>query len=334
MARTSNLPNDRIILLVCLIMSGVVLLSLGVYPGRNVEVDVLGSPLGVRLSARWLIGGLLIVLTSIGMDGLVRTVSRQAHVDLRYSSSFWILPGLVTLAAASAVPAQFGQTATWLGSLLFLSALLALVVVGECGTVSMDSPHYRSARLGLNVATYSAALALYISIYGLQVRSLISATAVIVVTFPMAIELLRSTEEQLRTTWMYAGIIALVTGELTWPLNALGLRALFGGALILLTFYTLTGIVQQHLAGRLNRAVALEFGTVAAAALGLVALGLWAAPRGDALDLRPPDGAFLDAGAIETSGAPPIPQAPVVLFPPSPFLPVDPWLTGSDVAPH
>jgi hypothetical protein len=134
--------------------------------------------------------------------------------------------------------------------------------------VQLDSRHYRTARLGLNLATYLAAFALYATIYGLHVRSLVSATAVAVVTFPLALEILRLTEEQLATTWLHAAIVALVLGELTWAINAWGLSSLSGGALLLLVFYTLSGVTQQHLAGRLNRRVALEF--VAIAVVGLV----------------------------------------------------------------
>jgi hypothetical protein len=195
------------------------------------------------------------------MDSLVRRVAHEADMDLRYSSSFWVLPGLVTLSAVSVLPSQFGQSSgrTWALALLLLSALLALVVVAECGTVHLDHPQFRIARLALNLATYAAAFALYVAIYGAQWRSLLSSTAIILVTFPLALELLRSTEAQLGTSWLHAGIIAVVVGQISWPLNALGLRSLYGGAFLLLAFYTLCGVSQQHLAGRLSRRVVLEF---------------------------------------------------------------------------
>ena len=43
------------------------------------------------------------------------------------------------------------------------------------------------------------------------------------VTFPLALELLRSSEEQLDNTWFHAGLVAIVLGELTWAINLLGL---------------------------------------------------------------------------------------------------------------
>jgi hypothetical protein len=269
--RDWKLPGDTILTLVCLVMSGVALLSIGRFPERVFSTQVLGSALSIPIGVRGLSALLLIGLTALGMDSLVRRLVDDARLDLRYSTTFWVLPGLVTLAAIGLLPRQFGQGGSWVITLVLLSALLAVVVVAECGTVHLDRPYYRVARLGLNLATYAAAFALYASIYGAQWRSLISSTGIILVTFPLALELLRSTEAQLGTTWIYAGIIALVTGQISWPLNALGLRALYGGAFLLLVFYTLCGLCQQHLAGRLSRRVALEFLVLAAVFASLVA---------------------------------------------------------------
>jgi hypothetical protein len=265
-------PGDRISLLISLVLSGVALSSIAVLPSWTVELNVLGSPLAVGLSGRWVVALLLAAVTAAGMESVLRSMPALARVDVRYTATFWILPMLVTLALALAVPNQFGDIRAWLSSLLLLGGLLAVVVVAEFGTAQLDSPDYRTARLGLNLATYLAAFALYATLYGLRQRSLISATGVALVTFPLALELLRLTEEQFGTTWLFAGIVALVLGELTWAVNAWGLTALGGGALLLVVFYTLSGIAQQHLAGRLNRRVALEFTIIAVIGLCLVLL--------------------------------------------------------------
>lgn len=270
--RTSLSSGDTIVLLLSLVIAGVALSSFVTLPSWHAEISVLGSPLGFGLSGRWLLAGLLAALTASGTDALVRSVPGRRTVDIRYTSTFWILPSLVALAAATAVPNQVADPRRWLGNLLLLSLLLATVVVAEYGTVRLDRPIYRSSRLMLNIATYGAAFALYATIYSVHARSLLSATAIMLVTFPLALELLRSTEEELATTWLYAGIVALVTAEITWPLNRWGLSALSGGALLLLVFYILSGISQQHLAGRLNRWVLFEF--MAVGLVGVVLLGL------------------------------------------------------------
>lgn len=262
--------SDRLGLLVSLIMSGVALSSITALPSWGRQMSVLGSPLAVGIDGRLLNALLLATLAAVGTDGLVRSIPGMARVNIRYAATFWILPVLVTFAAALAVPQQFGAVGAWLGSLVLMAALLLGVLVAEYGSAQVDGPHYRTARLGLNLATYLAAFALYATIYGLRARSLVSATAVLLVTFPLALEVLRITEEELDITWLFAGVVALVLAELTWAVNTWGLSALGGGALLLLAFYTFSGVAQQHLAGRLNRRILLEFCTIAIA--GLVAI--------------------------------------------------------------
>jgi hypothetical protein len=267
--------TDRISQVISLVMTGVALSSIATLPAWAVELNVLGSPLTIGFSLRWALAGLLVGVAALGTDAVIRTGRVPGTADWRFTATFWVLPGLVTFAAAIAVPAQFGNLRAWLVSLFLMTGLLTGVLVAEHGTAQLEGQRYRLARLGLNLATYLAAFALYATIYGMQQRSLLSASLVALVTFPLALELLRLTEHELGTTWLLAAVVALVLGELTWALNALGLSALAGGSLLLLVFYTFTGVAQQALAGRLNRRIVLEFGAVAAAGLLL----LWLASR-------------------------------------------------------
>jgi hypothetical protein len=93
-----------------------------------------------------------------------------------------------------------------------------------------------------------------------------------VVKVPLALELLRATEEQLETTWTYAAIMYLIMPEPTSAENALGISGATGGLLIMLLIYVHGGITQQHLAGRLNARLVVEFVGVALA--GAVAVWL------------------------------------------------------------
>lgn len=270
MERSPISAGDRVLVLVCLVMAGTILLALGRFPTLQRELTVLGTPLGLSLNGRGVLGVLLVALTAAGTDTIVRAVDGRAHIDLRYTVTFWILPCLVTIAAATASARLFDTPSAWLLSLVLLGGLLALVVDAEHRTIDLDGPFYRRARLGLNIATYGAALALYATIYGLQVRSLVSAPLVMLVTFPLALELLRSTEEAYRQSWLHAAVVALILGELTWALNAWGLSAMAGGGLLLIAFYCLSGLAQQHLAGRLRRRVLIEY--LSTAFIGIVVI--------------------------------------------------------------
>jgi hypothetical protein len=65
-------------------------------------------------------------------------------------------------------------------------------------------------------------------------------------------------------------LAGMMMSELMWALNYYSMEARLGGALLLLVFYTLTGLMQQYFWGRLTRRVVLEFGV--ACAFGLFAV--------------------------------------------------------------
>jgi hypothetical protein len=80
-------------------------------------------------------------------------------------------------------------------------------------------------------------------------------------------------------TLLYAGVIGVGVGEVTWALNYWPLNGLQGGAFLLAVYYFTTGILTYSLHTRLSKRVTLEYGIIALVALiVLAAVGL--APRG------------------------------------------------------
>jgi hypothetical protein len=204
------------------------------------------------------------------VEGIVRVHPNIEAARVRYTFTFWPLPVLVTLAGAALLPRLFPHRPLWVGGLAAMGLFLALVVVSEHLTLDPDDPRSRWARLGLNLMSYAAALALYGAIYATRTRSLLSATAVLLASIPLALELLRGTVGQMGRTWLYALVVALIMGEATWALNYWSIGTLTGGALLLLTFYLAAGLAQQHLLGQLTRRVLLEFALISLIGLGLI----------------------------------------------------------------
>ncbi len=85
-----------------------------------------------------------------------------------------------------------------------------------------------------------------------------------------ALALLRYRPELIAKTWLFAAIIALSLGQITWALNYWRIGALTAGLLLLLIFYVLVGLAQQQLLGKLSRRALWEFGSVAVAALLII----------------------------------------------------------------
>lgn len=264
------LPYERLSLLISLVLLGLVLVSFIELPLATLSWVALGSPLSVTLSGSSLMVGLLVALTCAGVEGIVRAHPNIEAARVRYTFTFWPLPALVTLAGAALLPRLFPHRLLWLGGLAVMGLFLAMVIVGEHLTLDPDDPRSRWARLGLNLMTYGAALALYAVIYATRTRSLLSATAVLLASIPLALELLRGTVGQMGRTWLYALVVGLIMGEATWVLNYWVIGTLTGGALLLLTFYLAAGLAQQHLLGRLTRRVLLEFVLTALVGMGLI----------------------------------------------------------------
>ena len=71
-------------------------------------------------------------------------------------------------------------------------------------------------------------------------------------------------------------VVALTLGQVTWALNYWVLGALTGGAILLIVFYTVTGVIRSYLDGTLAPSVLSEH--LAVVGVGLVAVvagGLW-----------------------------------------------------------
>jgi hypothetical protein len=267
---------NRMSLVISLTLLGIIVASLVELPPHTLNFVALGSPVSLTMSTFGVVAALVIAATCAGADGLVRTHPKALGSELRFTFSFWLLPSLIAVAALSVVPPLFEHKLYWLIGLGATYLGLALVLLAEYYAVDPAGPYYGQARIGLNLLTYAAAFVLYGTIYAPRARSLLSATAVVIVTVPLALELLRSTEERIGRTWLYALTAALISGEITWGLNYWELDGLSGGLFLLLAFYVVTGLIQQNLLGRLTRRVTAEYLLTAGIGLAvMLGLGGW-----------------------------------------------------------
>jgi hypothetical protein len=78
---------------------------------------------------------------------------------------------------------------------------------------------------------------------------------------------LRQSPVDIGKTWLFATVIGLSMGQVTWALNYWRTGALNAGLLLFLIFYVMVGVAQQQLFGTLTRRTLWEFGTIALVAL-------------------------------------------------------------------
>ncbi len=261
--------TDRLGITVSLVVTGLLLAILAPLPSYEVPLLVLGSDLTLRFSGTVQLAILIVGLVWTGVDAIMRTHPLIHGRSIPYRFTFLVLPTVLAmagLAVLSSLPWWGYQITVILGT----GAALTVAIVCEYRTIDPQDPRHRPARLLLNATVYVTALVVLVAIYASRARSVLSATGVLGTTAILALELLRVEGNQTARTWLYASITGILMAELTWALNYCAIDARVGGAALLLAFYGVTGLAQQHLWGRLTRRVVLEFGVVSLAGLLLL----------------------------------------------------------------
>jgi hypothetical protein len=264
---------NRLSILVSLVLFGLVVSHLVELPTRTITFVALGVPTTVFLSGRWLIGVLLVIMTGLGVDSIVRSHPQAQNAGWAYALSFWGLPCTIVLLSLVILPLS-PNIASWLGSLTATGILVSLIIGAQYYTIDSQARHASLVRWGLSLAVYASVFAVSALTYGTRARSLLSATAISLFATAISAELLRphTPEPSMRRTWLYSATVGLMLGELTWALNHLSFGTVAGGILFLLTFYLLGGLAKQYLSGRLVRPVIAEFVVVSILGLGLLYL--------------------------------------------------------------
>jgi hypothetical protein len=258
---------NRVSVTLGLVLLGLVLFLVVDLPARTFAFVLFGSPLTVQLSVQWLRAMLAAGLAVAGTHSVVSAHPLARHSQRRAGFTAWIVPGLIGFLAPFLLPLA-PDLRYWLGGLAVTAVLIASVILLEYHTTDPHVPDYAVARLALNLLTYGVALAALVLIYRSKARSLVTATATAILSALIVLSLLQVVNQPMRRMALYAVLAGMVMGQSTWALNYWRIQPLTGGVLLLLFFYVVAGVAQQHLHGLLTRRVLVEF-------LAVAALGVW-----------------------------------------------------------
>jgi hypothetical protein len=260
---------ERISLVVSVTLLGLVVYFLIELPNRAVELTLLGSPLTLVISQRWLMALLLGGLAATGSSAIVHTHPLLPPRGTGYSLAFWLLPALLMILTTLALPLLVVNLEGWMAGIGITGTLMWLVMLAEYHTIDPRDRWFELSHFWLNLVGHGVAFGFFVIIYQARSRSLLSASGVALVSGLLAASLLRAGPAQTGRTWLFAGISALVMAQSTWALNYWRVPPLMAGFGLLLLFYLFIGLAQQHLLGRLSHRALIEFG-------GVIALGLLA----------------------------------------------------------
>ena len=260
---------ERVSVVVSLTLIGLALYFVLAFPAETATFTIFGSPLALTSPQQWLVALLLGALAMAGADAVMRVHPTLTNRQLGYLVTFWVLPGLLVFLATQTLGLAPNPVA-WAIGLGLVGLLLWLTLMAEFWQAAPAGiQQHRWAYVWQQLLGYTMALLFFIIIYRTRNRSAVSATGVMVVSGMIALALLRR-RKYIAKTWLYAIIVGLSLGQITWALNYWRISALTAGLLLLLIFYVLVGLAQQQLLGKLSRRAIWEFGSIALIALVVI----------------------------------------------------------------
>jgi hypothetical protein len=258
---------ERISAVVSLTLIGLALYFVLEFPDRAATITLFDSPLALVSPRQWLMAVLLSGLAMAGTDNVLRTHPHLPKQRRTYLATYWVLPGLLVILATQTLGLA-PNTITWGTGLIVTGILLWVTILSQYHQAIPISRHW--SRVWQQLFGFGVALAMFVLIYYTRARSALSATGILLVSGMLALALLRQKPEALRQSWLFAAIIGLCLGQITWALNYWRASALQAGLLLLLIFYVMIGLAQQQLLETLSRRVLWEFGLVTLAGLVVI----------------------------------------------------------------
>ena len=212
---------------------------------------------------------LLSGLAALGTDGIVRTHPKAHFQRLDDTALYLFVPVLFTLGLGLFL--EEVAEGYWTVAVGLLSVIpYWFILRAEYDSVDRRAESYHSTRLVLNLATYVVAFLFFATIYDFDLSLLTSAFAAGIVSFLLAIEVLREEEMDTSRTMFYALAIGLLLAETAWATHFLPIDGSAAAVFLLLALYLMTGMMHNYLGDRLNLRTASEFTAVALAGLLVV----------------------------------------------------------------
>jgi hypothetical protein len=243
-------------------------------------VLALGMTTFLAVNQNWLLL-LLAGLAAFTADGIVRTHPRARFERLDDTALYLFIPVLFTLGLGLFL--EEVAEGYWTLAAGLLSALpYWLILRAEYESVDrrarpfrflwLDADGYQFARLILNGFTFGTSFLFFATIYDFDLDLLTASFAAGVVSFLLAIEVLREEAMDTARTMLYAAAIGVLLAEMAWATDFLPLDGSGAAVFLLLALYLMTGLMHNYLAGRLSLRTASEFTAVSLVGLAVVTI--------------------------------------------------------------
>lgn len=221
----------------------------------------------------WLFGAGLVGLVGITVETFLEQPPALEPRSHRQVFAIWASPGLLTVSGLWL--AQVMQSDSRMAVAMAVAALMGVLLLGLQGSLSPAGRYHRPGRFVVNLILYLSVFLLFALIYHTKEQIPLVAAATGVVALLAALEVLRSGRVAREPSWRLSAVVALVIAQGTWAISFWPVSGLIGGALLLLAFYVLTGLLSAAQEGGVDRRVLMEYGTVGAIGLAAVSWALF-----------------------------------------------------------
>ena len=225
--------------------------------------------LNLRPEQHWILA-LTALVAAMAVEGAVRS-----HPEWRGGSlgalSYALLPLLAVLGAGLFIDEAvggYGRMAAGLAA----GAVTGLLLYAEYHSIAPGRPLFGPMRLVLAVVTYLAALALFTVFFTRDLNLPASTAAVGVLSFALALDLLRESRGRGASSLLAALAIGISLAELRIALYYFPLDDLLTGALMIIGFYVATGLVHHLLDDDLTPATLAEYFVVSGVSAAVVVI--------------------------------------------------------------
>ena len=281
MVKSPSPRYDRVVSLVFVVLIGLAIVFL-----VDLNPDTLRLRLGADLPIipiSWILMISLAVITSAGADLLARAHPQMqtrslptigiGPFQLEVVPGFWILPTFSVVGSFAFFRLFSGvlEGAAFVIALLAAGGSLLAVLVCQHYALDRDQKLSQRAQAVLYILAFLFAFGCFSAIYYARLRTLYSATLIGATGALLAYAVLLWTNRP-RLLGL-ALLIGVLLGEATWALNYWSATFLLVGTVLLVIFYTTTGLLQHYVTGRLQARLIAEYGLLGG---GLMAAAIYA----------------------------------------------------------
>ena len=239
MLKTRNLPDvDRLSVLAAAILLAYALARYVQFPSTKIEFSLLGVYLPIEINVNTIVTFFVAGLMATGADWLLRD---HPYLGNKSTLEHWLLPSLTAWVIGFPLY-QLPIGPLWWAGFALGGLLLVLVLVAEYITINPEDVRQPVAAAGLTALSFSLYLMLAVAtrFAGIRLIQLLPA-----LTLAAGLVSLRTLHLRLRGQWAFiqAGIICLISAQLTAALHYLPLSPVSYGLLLLGPIYSLTTLV-------------------------------------------------------------------------------------------